>query len=48
MTIALIIFGILAAFYVYAAVAFYFGFKNWVPFCGGGCTDAVCGLPKKA
>ena len=34
MTIYLIIIALLAAAYLFAAVTFYFGFKNWYPLCG--------------
>ncbi len=33
-TIILIIIGVVAAIYVYATLAFYYGFKNWYPLCG--------------
>ncbi len=45
MSIILIILAAIAAIYVYAAVGFYYGFKNWVPFCG--CAGTVCG-PRKS
>jgi hypothetical protein len=44
MTIVLIIVAIAAAIYLYAAVAYYYGFKNWYPLCG--CNRAECG-PRK-
>jgi len=44
MTILLIIAAIAAAIYLYAAISFYYGFKNWIPFCGCGGND--CGLRK--
>jgi len=47
MTIVLIIAAIAAAIYIYAAVAFYYGFKNWNPMCGGGCKGTVCSLKKQ-
>lgn len=34
MTTLLIIAAIAAAVYGYAAIAFYYGFKNWYPMCG--------------
>ena len=42
MTILLIIVAVIAAVYVYAAIAQYYGFKNWYPMCGckGGSCDA--------
>jgi hypothetical protein len=40
MTIILIILGVAAVIYLYAAVAFYYGYKNWVPFCG--CAGTAC------
>ena len=30
----LIIIAVLAAIYLYATLAFYYGFKNWYPLCG--------------
>ncbi len=44
MTILLIIVAIAAAIYIYAAIAFYFGFKNWNPLCG--CRGTECSLGK--
>ena len=44
MTIVLIIAAIAAAIYIYAAVAYYYGFKNWYPMCG--CKKGACS-PKK-
>jgi CHASE2 domain-containing sensor protein len=44
MTTLLIIVAVIAAIYIYGAIAFYYGFKNWVPFCG--CIGTKCG-PKK-
>ncbi len=48
MTIILSIFAIAAAIYIYAAIAYYYGFKNWHPLCG--CKGTQCGLkrPSKA
>lgn len=40
----LIIVAIVAAVYIYAAVANYYGFKNWYPMCGR--KGAACD-PKK-
>ena len=40
MTIVLTVLAILAAVYIYAAVAYYYGFKNWYPVCG--CSGAEC------
>jgi len=34
MTILLIIIAVVAAIYLYATLAFYYGFKNWYPLCG--------------
>ncbi len=45
MTIILIILAVTAAIYIYATIAYYYGFKNWVPFCG--CKSAVCSPSKK-
>jgi hypothetical protein len=44
MTIVLIIVTIVAAIYLYAALAYYYGFKNWYPLCG--CKGPACG-PKR-
>ncbi len=44
MTILLIIVAIAAAIYIYAAIAFYFDFKNWNPLCG--CRGTECGPGK--
>ena len=44
MTYLLIIIAVIAAFYIYGAIANYYGFKNWIPFCG--CKGASC-APKK-
>lgn len=35
MTTILIIIAVLIAAYLFAAVTFYYGFKNWRPMCGG-------------
>jgi hypothetical protein len=34
------------AVYLYAAVGYYYGFKNWYPLCG--CKDAACGTKQSA
>ena len=44
MTIILIILAVLAAFYGYAFIAYYYGFKNWYPMCG--CKGGQCGFEK--
>lgn len=44
MTTLLIIVAIVAAIYIYGAVAFYYGFKSWNPLCG--CTGKQCGSKK--
>ena len=44
MTYLLIIIAVIAAIYIYAAIANYYGFKNWYPMCG--CKGASC-APKK-
>jgi hypothetical protein len=44
MTILLIIIAVIAAVYIYAAIAYYYAFKDWNPFCG--CRGASC-APKK-
>ncbi len=41
MTIVLSIIAIAAAIYVYAAIAYYYSFKNWLPMCG--CRGGKCG-----
>ena len=46
MTIVLIIAAIVAVIYIYAAIAYYYGFKSWLPVCG--CTGSTCSLKKKA
>jgi hypothetical protein len=40
MTNLLIIIAAIAAIYIYAAIAYYYGFKDWNPLCG--CTGASC------
>jgi len=40
MTIVLIIAAIVAAIYIYAALAYYYGFKNCYPLCG--CKGTGC------
>ncbi len=35
MIVFLLIVAALTAAYLFAAVAFYYGFKNWHPMCGG-------------
>jgi hypothetical protein len=44
MTIFLTIAAIAAAIYLYAAVAYYYGFKNWFPMCG--CKGGKCSPTK--
>jgi hypothetical protein len=44
MTILLIIAAVAVAIYIYAAVGYYYGFKNWYPICG--CKNGVCGPEK--
>jgi len=44
MKILLIILAVAAAIYGYAAIAFYYGFKNWYPLCG--CKGDQCS-PKR-
>jgi hypothetical protein len=34
MTTLLIIIALVGAIYLYATLAFYYGFKNWYPLCG--------------
>ena len=46
MTILLIVVGAIAAIYIYATVAYYYAFKNWIPFCG--CKGAECSPRKTA
>gem|GEM_PF-3559350 len=41
MTIFLIIIVFLAAAYLFAAVTFYYGFKNWYPLCSQ--KSSLCG-----
>ncbi len=47
MTIALIILAAIAAIYIYAAVGYYYTFKNWLPLCAG-CKGTECSLNKTA
>jgi hypothetical protein len=44
MMILLIIVAIAAAVYIYAAVAYYYGFKKWNPLCG--CDGTKCSIKK--
>ena len=44
MTILLIAISVLAAVYLYAAVALYYGFKDWNYLCG--CKGASCAPPE--
>jgi hypothetical protein len=44
MTTILFIVAIAAAIYMYAAIAYYYGFKNWYPVCG--CKGKECS-PKR-
>ncbi len=44
MATLLIIVAVIAAIYIYAAIAHYYGFKNWYPMCG--CKGGAC-APKK-
>ncbi len=44
MTILLIIVAIAAAIYIYAAIAYYYAFKNWYPL--SGCKGTECS-PKR-
>jgi hypothetical protein len=44
MTIVLFILAVAVIIYLYAAIAFYYGFRNWIPFCG--CGRAAC-FPRK-
>lgn len=44
MTIFLTILIIAALIYLYAALAYYYGFKNWHPMCGG--RNGVCAARK--
>ena len=46
MATILIIAAIVAAIYIYAALAYYYGFKNWNPLCG--CKRTKCGPGKPA
>ena len=45
MTYLLIIIAVIAAIYIYAAIANYYGFKAWNPMCGG-CKGTTC-TPRK-
>jgi hypothetical protein len=45
MTYLLIIIAAIVVIYIYAAIAYYYGFKEWNPFCGG-CKGASC-APRK-
>ncbi len=47
MTTILIILAVIAAIYIYAAVAYYYVFKNWLPVCAG-CKGTECSLNKTA
>jgi hypothetical protein len=40
MSTLLTIVAIAAAIYIYAAISFYYGFKNWYPLCG--CKGMEC------
>lgn len=42
MTVVLTIVAIVAAIYIYAAVAYYYGFKKWHPLCGCKKTESSC------
>jgi hypothetical protein len=42
MTTFLIIAAVAAAVYLYALIAYYYGFKNWNPMCG--CNAKKCDL----
>ena len=44
MTTFLIIAAIAAMVYLYALIAFYYGFKNWSPLCG--CKGGKCDLKR--
>ncbi len=46
MSTFLIIVAVVAAVYIYAAVAHYYGFKNWYPMCG--CKGGICETKKPA
>jgi hypothetical protein len=46
MTIVFIIAAVVAVIYIYGAVAYYYGFKNWLPVCG--CKGRECGIRKPA
>ncbi len=47
MLITLIILAVIAAIYIYAAVGYYYTFKNWLPVCAG-CTGTECSPNKTA
>ncbi len=47
MMIVLIILAVIAAIYIYAAVAYYYLFKSWLPVCAG-CTGKECSFGKTA
>jgi len=36
----MIIFAVIAAIYIYAAIGYYYAFKNWNPMCG--CKGTSC------
>ena len=44
MTNVLIIIAVLAVVYIYAAISYYYGFKDWNPLCG--CEGTSC-APRK-
>ena len=44
MTHLLVIIAVIAVIYIYGAIAYYYGFKAWNPFCG--CKGATC-APKE-
>ena len=46
MTIVLIIAAIVAVIYIYAGLAYYYGFKNWYPLCG--CKGRECVVPRSS
>lgn len=45
MLVLLIIVAVIAAIYIYAAIAQYYGFKNWYPMCG--CKGTSCSPGKQ-
>ncbi len=47
MLVTLIILAVVVAIYVYAALGYYYTFKNWLPVCFG-CTGPECSIKKKA